>query len=108
MRAYELMLITRGDLDEAAVQTNVSRFTKLIADQGGSVEAVDHWGKRAFAYDIDHLNEGFYTVVDFEISSAGLNEVDRQLRLADEVVRHKIVRPAARTKHQKTQDVAGG
>jgi small subunit ribosomal protein S6 len=98
MRVYELMMITRGSLDENAVTGTVERFTKLIADQQGDVQRVDHWGKRQFAYEIDHMTEGYYTVIDFEISADGLRELERQLRLADEVVRHKVVRPAARTK----------
>jgi small subunit ribosomal protein S6 len=98
MRTYELMIITTGGLDEAAVQGVIERFTKLIAAQGGSVDKVDHWGKRQFAYEIDHMQEGYYTVIDFQIAPDGLNELDRQLRLADEVVRHKIVRPDVRTK----------
>jgi small subunit ribosomal protein S6 len=98
MRKYELMMITHGSLDEPAVQANVSRFTKLIDDQGGTIERIDHWGKREFAYEIDHMREGYYTVIDLQITPAGLAEVERQLRLADEVVRYKIVRPATRTK----------
>jgi small subunit ribosomal protein S6 len=98
MRTYELMFITNGSLDEAAVQAQVERFTTLIGAQGGTVDRVDHWGKRQFAYEINHMTEGYYTVVDFDISAEGLVELERQLRLADEVVRHKVVRPAARTK----------
>jgi small subunit ribosomal protein S6 len=98
MRAYELMMITNGSLDEAAVAATVERFTKLIADQGGRAERVDHWGKRQFAYEIQHMHEGYYTVIDLEISPAGLVELERQLRLADEVVRHKVVRPGPRVK----------
>jgi small subunit ribosomal protein S6 len=92
------MMITKGSLDENAVTSNVDRFTKLIADQQGNVVKVDHWGKRQFAYEIQHMTEGYYTVIDLEISSDGLRELERQLRLADEVVRHKVVRPAARVK----------
>jgi small subunit ribosomal protein S6 len=98
MRTYELMIITHGGLDEAAVQRVIERFTKLIADQGGSIDKVDHWGKRQFAYEIDHMQEGYYTVIDFKVGTDGLNELDRQLRLADEVVRHKVVRPEVRTR----------
>lgn len=98
MRTYELMMITHGSLDEAAVQANVERFTTLIGDQGGTVTRVDHWGKRQFAYEINHMHEGYYTVVDLEISSKGLLEVERQLRLADQVVRHKVVRPGPRVR----------
>ena len=98
MRTYELMIITNGGLDDAAVQGVIERFTKLIADQGGSVDKVDHWGKRQFAYEIQHMTEGYYTVIDFQIGTDGLQELDRQLGIADEVVRHKIIRPAARVK----------
>jgi small subunit ribosomal protein S6 len=98
LRTYELMIITRGSLDEPAVQSVVERFTKLIQDQGGVVEKVDHWGKRQFAYEINHMTEGYYTVIDFQLTSEGLNEVERQLGIADEVVRHKVVRPGVRVK----------
>jgi small subunit ribosomal protein S6 len=98
MRPYELMLITNGSLDEPAVTATVERFTSLIADQGGTVDRVDHWGKRQFAYEIQHMNEGYYTVIDMTVSSEGLVELERQLRIADEIVRHKVVRPGTRTK----------
>jgi small subunit ribosomal protein S6 len=71
MRTYELMFISNGSLDEQAVQAVVDRFTTLIAEQGGNVDKVDHWGKRQFAYEINHMTEGYYTVVDFDISSEG-------------------------------------
>ena len=98
MRSYELMIIVNGGLDETAVTATIERFTTLIADQGGTVERVDHWGKRQFAYEIQHMNEGYYTVIDLQLSSEGLLEVERQLRLTDEIVRHKVVRPGVRTK----------
>jgi small subunit ribosomal protein S6 len=97
MRTYEVMIITHGGLDEPTVQGVIERFTKLATDQGGSIEKIDHWGKRQFAYEIDHMQEGYYTVIDLQVPTDGLNELDRQLRLADEVVRHKIVRPDVRT-----------
>ena len=98
MRTYELMMISRGDLDDVAVDTNIRRFTGLIGEQGGKVLNVDHWGKREFAYEFNHMNSGFYTVVDLEIESDGLKELDRQLGNAEEVVRHKFVRPEVRSK----------
>ena len=50
MHTYELMIITHGQLSEEAVQGVIDRFKKLIGDLGGTVERVDHWGKREFAY----------------------------------------------------------
>lgn len=99
MRHYELMFIQRGELDDTAVDANVQRFSELIKQLGGTVSNVDHWGKREFAYEIDHKTHGFYTVVDFEVDSDGLNELERQLRISDDIVRHKVVRPQTRTKN---------
>lgn len=98
MPTYELMIISRGSLQDDAVAANVERFTNLIKELGGSVDRVDHWGKREFAYEIDHQRDGYYTVVDFQVDGTQLRELERQLRLTDEVVRHKVVRPAARVK----------
>jgi small subunit ribosomal protein S6 len=98
MHTYELMIITDGGLDEPTVQGVIDRFTKLIADQNGSVEKIDHWGKRQFAYEIRHMTEGYYTVIEFQVSGEGLSELDRQLGITDAVVRHKIIRPGPRVK----------
>ena len=99
MRTYELMVISHGTLSEDAVSANVERFTNLIGQLGGSVDKVDHWGKREFAYEIDHQREGWYTVVDLQLDGDQLPELERQLRLTDAVVRHKVVQPAARVRH---------
>jgi small subunit ribosomal protein S6 len=93
------MIITRGALPEDAATANVDRFTTLIGQLGGTVDRTDHWGKREFAYEIDHQREGYYTVIDFQLDGQRLPELERQLRLADEVVRHKVVQPAARVRH---------
>ncbi|HSK97092.1 MAG TPA: 30S ribosomal protein S6 [Euzebyales bacterium] len=99
MRSYELMIISRGNLQDDAVTANVERFTNLIGQLGGAIDRVDHWGKREFAYEIDHQRDGYYTVVDFQLDGSQLVELERQLRLADEVVRHKVVQPAARVRN---------
>ena len=98
MHTYELMVITHGSLSEENVGSVIERFSKTIADLGGSVERVDHWGKREFAYEIDHMNEGYYTVIDLQLPGEQLAELERQLRIADEVVRHKAIRPDLRRK----------
>ncbi|CAN5809666.1 30S ribosomal protein S6 [soil metagenome] len=99
MSTYELMIISHGSMTDDAVTTNVERFTELIGQLGGEVDRVDHWGKREFAYEIDHQREGYYTVVDFQVDGQQLPELERQLRLTDVVVRHKVVHPAARAQN---------
>lgn len=96
MHTYELMIITQGSLSEDAVTGVIDRFTTSITDLGGSVDRVDHWGKREFAYEINHMRDGYYTVIDLQLSADGLAELERQLRITDEVVRHKAIRPDTR------------
>ena len=91
MRAYELMIIFDAGLDESSVQTYINRIEAQAADVGATVHRVDKWGVRRFAYEMKHRWEGFYVVMELLAPNA-LDEVDRNLRLADEVIRHKFMR----------------
>lgn len=92
MRDYEVMTIHRPDLAETDVDSKVSEIESFLAESGASVTKRDLWGKRRFAYEIDHLSEGFYTVLAFQAQPETVETLDRRLGLADEVLRHKIVR----------------
>ena len=93
MRSYELMTIHRPELAEDDVRSKVSEMQTFLGDKGATVAKSDLWGKRSFAYEINHLNEGYYSVVTFQADPATVDELDRMLHLSDDVVRHKIVRP---------------
>ena len=56
------------------------------------VEAIDRWGRRPFAYEVNHKREGYYVVIEFSAGTQTVSDLDRMLGLADEIVRHKIVR----------------
>ena len=93
MRAYELMVIVDGDVDDPKAQSYVKMVTDEIGKAGGSVHGKpDWWGKRAFAYPINKKESGYYLVVECLAEGGALDELERQLRLADEVVRHKLIR----------------
>ncbi len=92
MRAYEVMTIHRPDLGEDDVESKIAELETHLSGTGASVQNRDLWGKRRFAYEIDHLSEGYYSVVTFEADNDSVSSVDRMLSLSDEVVRHKIVR----------------
>ena len=64
-----------------------------MANQGASNQETDPWGKRKFAYPIDHVSEGYYTINRFESEPATVDSLRRVLSLADDVLRHKIIRP---------------
>jgi small subunit ribosomal protein S6 len=87
------MLILPAEADEALVTTAVERITKVIAPSGGEVVSLDRWGRKRFAYEIAHQHEGYYLVVRFTAEPATQPELNRVLKLADEVIRYKVVLP---------------
>src|SRR5688572_20897090 len=92
-RQYEVMFIVDPRLDDAAIQQALDRYLAVLSERGGEVGKVDHWGRRKLSYEINHLNEGYYVLVSVEAEPAAMTELERVLGLADELVRHKIVRP---------------
>jgi small subunit ribosomal protein S6 len=91
MRAYELMVIIDAELDDEVIDATVKRIADLIGQRGGTVRSEDRWGRRRFAYEINHKTEGYYVVWEF-VGGSDLDQLERALRLADETVRHKVVR----------------
>jgi small subunit ribosomal protein S6 len=92
VRAYELMIIFDADAQDAAIEDRLKQMTTLVEADGGSVATVDKWGRRRFAYEINKKTEGIYVVVEIVTPASNLDALDRVLRLADETVRHKIIR----------------
>jgi small subunit ribosomal protein S6 len=94
MREYEVMLILDASLEDKDAKAAVDRHLGTLTEQGAKVEGVEHWGKRRFSYEIRHMTEGYYSVVRVEATPEQMDELSRVLGLADQVIRHKIVRPA--------------
>ena len=92
MRDYELMTIHLPDLAEDDVDTKINQIESYLTDAGATVEKRDPWGKRRFAYEINHISEGYYTVLTFQAEADPVERVDRMLTLSDDVIRHKIVK----------------
>jgi small subunit ribosomal protein S6 len=86
------MVILTPELDERQVAPNLDKFLKVITNDGGSIDKVDIWGKRRFAYEINKKNEGIYAVVNFVATSEATNELDRQLKLNEQIMRTKVLR----------------
>jgi small subunit ribosomal protein S6 len=89
---YELMVILNPEIDERMVPAALDKFLKVITTDGGSIDNVDIWGKRRLAYEIQKKNEGIYAVVSFTATSAATQELDRQLKLSEQVMRTKVLR----------------
>lgn len=91
MREYEVVFIVRP-LEEEETEAVIAKFQNLITANGGAINKVDRWGKRRLAYEIDDLAEGFYCLVLFSGEAAAVAELDRVLKITDEILRHMIVR----------------
>ena len=91
-RAYELMIIIDSDVADADVEAVIERVAGLVTGEGGTLASANNWGRRRFAYEIDHKTEGTYVVWEVVTDTAGLPDTERQLRLADDIVRHKLFR----------------
>ncbi len=92
MRPYEVMLIFDASLEEETIRAAIDRYAEFIRSRGGNPGRVDRWGRRRFAYELRHRWEGYYVLIQASAEPAVVPELDRVLSLADEVIRHKVIR----------------
>ena len=92
MRPYEVVIIFDAGLEEEVIQTVLDRAADTIKTLGGNPGRVERWGRRRFAYEVGHRQEGYYVLLEITAEPAAVAELDRVLFLADEVVRHKTIR----------------
>ncbi|MGH9165893.1 MAG: 30S ribosomal protein S6 [Acidimicrobiales bacterium] len=92
MRAYEVMVILEPGLEEDDIRATINRATELISTRGGRPGRVERWGKRRFAYEVNHGWEGIYILMEASGEPEVMSDLDRMLSLADEVIRHKVIR----------------
>lgn len=91
MKSYEIMYIVKPYEDEK-FEVVVEKFNTLITNNGGVIEKTDRWGKKRLAYEMQGLNEGLYVLVTFIAEPAAVKELDRVMKITDEILRHMIIR----------------
>lgn len=92
MRAYELMVIFSPVLDEEKTEAAIEKVKGIIEKNNGAVDKVDKWGMRKLAYEIKDFKEGFYSLIYFKGEAGLTEELDRLLKISDEVIKHLIIR----------------
>ncbi len=92
MNKYELALLVSPELDEENLTQLVDKATQWITDGAGQVVKVENWGKRRLAYPIRKHRDGIYIFVQVEMEPKGVAEVERNLNLAEPVLRHLVIR----------------
>lgn len=94
MRIYELIFILKPGMPDEDVDAIVEQFSGIITEGGGVINKTDRWGKRKLAYKVRGQREGYYVLIDYSVeSNSGLSkEVERRLRVVDDVIKYLTVR----------------
>jgi len=92
VRQYELVYILPPDSTEQQVTELQEQLEAVVSRMHGQVEKMENWGRRKLAYEIGHHKEGVYVLEVINGSGELMKELDRRLRVMDQVIRHLVVR----------------
>ncbi len=105
MNKYEVVYIIDPAVEEDARKELIAKFNALIADNGGTVDKVEEWGKRRLAYAIDYKTEGYYVLVNFQAEAELPKELERNLQISDSVIRYQVIKQLERKAGVKPRPV---
>jgi len=89
-RDYEIGFILNPEVSEEQTRTILERIEQIVARYDGQVIKVNQWGRRRLAYPIEHHRDGFYVFIDTILTPETVSELDRTLKVSEEVLRHLI------------------
>jgi len=95
MALYEHMLIARQDISAQAVDALATHLKTIIETEGGKVEKQEYWGLRSLAYRIKKNRKGHYVLLNLNAPSNAIFELERQLKINEDVLRFLTVRVEA-------------
>ena len=95
MNKYELALVVNAKIEDEERAAVVEKAKALIARFNGNVTEVEEWGKKRLAYEVQKMREGFYYFIQFEADATCPAEVERHVRIMDNVLRYLVVRKDA-------------
>ena len=95
MSKYELALVVTAKIEDEAREAVVEKAKGYVARYGGTVTEVEEWGKKRLAYEVQKMREGFYYFIQFEADATCPAEVERHVRIMDNVMRYLVVKKEA-------------
>ena len=95
MSKYELALVVKAKIEDEAREAVVEKAKGYVARYGGTVTEVEEWGKKRLAYEVQNMREGFYYFIQFEADATCPAEVERHVRIMDNVMRYLVVKKEA-------------
>ena len=107
-RDYEIGFILNPEVSEEQTRVILERIEQIVANYDGQVLKVNQWGRRKLAYPIEHHRDGFYVFIDTILTPETVAELDRTLKVSEEVLRHLIRRrdPKAVQKEREARTAA--
>jgi small subunit ribosomal protein S6 len=92
LQDYELVYIISPEISDDVLETRVNVITQFITGRDGVVAGVEKWGKKKLAYPIQHFLEGNYVLTKFKMSPARCKELESNLRISEDIIRHLLVK----------------
>lgn len=92
LRTYELIFIVQPDLDEEGLTALTERITQVMTDNGGEIVKVEQMGRRELAYPVQRRTAGHYVLIHARLEQTAIRELERALKLSEDVLRHMLVR----------------
>lgn len=89
---YEVMVVVRPELGEAGVKEQIDRAQRILHEQDAKEIRIHDWGQRDLAYRIDSCRRGWYYLIEYDGEAKAVNELERNLRLSDQILRFLTVR----------------
>lgn len=95
MSKYELALVVSAKIEDEAREAVVEKAKNYVTRYGGTITEVEEWGKKRLAYEIQKMREGFYYFIQFEADGTAPAEIERHVRIMENVIRYLCVRQDA-------------
>lgn len=95
-RDYELGFILNPEVNEEQTRSILDRVEQIVANHGGQIVKVNQWGRRRLSYPIEHHRDGYYVFIDMILTPETVAELDRSLKVSEEVLRHLMKRRDAK------------
>ena len=92
MAYYEMVILYRQDLSQNQVDTHVETVINYIKENNGTISRQEYWGLRTIAYKIRKNRKAHYMLLNIDCHSDVITEIDRQIKLDDNIIRHMVLR----------------
>lgn len=105
MRRYDVVFIALSNLPDTEISEMIERYQNMVTERKGLIIKIEKWGKRKLAYDIKKQNMGFYVLFDFAGNSAIVDEVERNLKIDDKILKFLTVKTAEEITAEEVEQI---